>query len=60
MPFKSKAQWRFAFANKKPWAKKWAHETTGTKKAGTKRGSKAFAKLPKTAKQNRKNKRRRK
>lgn len=27
MPFKSKKQERWAFANKKPWAKKWAAMT---------------------------------
>lgn len=27
MPFKSKKQWRWAFANKKKWAKDWAKET---------------------------------
>lgn len=27
MPFKSKAQQRFAFATKQPWAKKWADHT---------------------------------
>lgn len=59
MPYRSKKQWRWAFANKMPWAKKWAHETTGTKKPGTKRGKRAFAKLPKSAKANRKNRRRR-
>jgi hypothetical protein len=23
--FKSRAQWRWAFANRMPWARKWAH-----------------------------------
>lgn len=27
--FKSKKQWRWAFANKKPWARKKAHKTKG-------------------------------
>jgi hypothetical protein len=27
MPFRSKAQWRFAFATHKSWARRWAHET---------------------------------
>ena len=27
MPFRSQAQWRWAFANKKPWADKWAKHT---------------------------------
>jgi hypothetical protein len=27
MPFRSKAQQRFAFATKQPWAKKWAKKT---------------------------------
>lgn len=27
MPFKSKAQQRFAFGTKQPWAKKWAKKT---------------------------------
>jgi hypothetical protein len=27
MPFQSQAQWRWAFANNKPWAKKWAKNT---------------------------------
>jgi hypothetical protein len=27
MPFRSQAQWRWAFANKKPWAREWADET---------------------------------
>ena len=27
MPFQSQAQWRWAFANKKPWAKRWAKHT---------------------------------
>ncbi|AAN02063.1 gp9 [Mycobacterium phage Barnyard] len=30
--FRSKAQWRWAFANKKSWARKWAHKTPGGKK----------------------------
>ena len=31
MPFKSKAQVRFAFATKKPWAQQWADETASIK-----------------------------
>ena len=27
MPFRSQAQWRWAFANNKPWADRWAKET---------------------------------
>lgn len=27
MPFKSKAQWRWAFATHKSWARRWAHST---------------------------------
>lgn len=27
MPFRSQAQWRWAFANKKPWASEWAKQT---------------------------------
>jgi len=27
MPFRSQAQWQWAFANKKPWASEWAKET---------------------------------
>jgi hypothetical protein len=46
MPFQSRAQWRWAFANKKSFAKKWAHQTTGTSKRGTKAGKKAYGKLP--------------
>lgn len=30
--FKSKKQWRWAFATKQPWARKKAHETKGGKK----------------------------
>lgn len=26
-PFRSKAQWRFAWSSHKTWARKWAHET---------------------------------
>jgi hypothetical protein len=32
MPFYSKAQWKWAFANKMPWARKSAHHTKGGKK----------------------------
>ena len=31
MPFRSKAQQRWAFANHKPWARRWAHETRSIK-----------------------------
>jgi hypothetical protein len=37
MPFKSKKQWRWAFVNKKSFARKWAHKTA------------SFKALPKTA-----------
>ncbi|QFG13189.1 hypothetical protein SEA_STEAMEDHAMS_4 [Gordonia phage SteamedHams] len=30
--FKSKKQWRWAFATKQPWARRWAHATKGGKK----------------------------
>ena len=30
MPFRSKAQWRMAFARGMPWARRWAHETKGS------------------------------
>jgi hypothetical protein len=46
MPFRSRAQWKWAFANKKDFADKWAHQTTGTTRRGTKRGKKAYAALP--------------
>lgn len=31
MPFRSKAQWRWAFATRKTWARRWAHETASYK-----------------------------
>lgn len=31
MPFKSKKQWRWAFARGKSWARRWARETPGGK-----------------------------
>jgi hypothetical protein len=31
MPFKSKKQWRWAWANRKRWADKWAHKTPSYK-----------------------------
>lgn len=31
VPFKSKRQWRWAFANGKAFARKWAHKTPGGK-----------------------------
>ena len=39
MPFQSQAQWRWAFATDKPWAREWARMTPG--------GKRAFAKLRK-------------
>lgn len=30
-PFKSKNQWRWAFANEKPWARRWARKTKSFK-----------------------------
>lgn len=33
MPFRSKKQWKWAFANNKKFAKKWAHETVRSYKA---------------------------
>lgn len=33
MPFRSRKQWGWAFANKKPWAKGWANETKGGRKS---------------------------
>lgn len=41
MPFTSKAQWRWAFANDMPWARRWAHKTKEKKK---------FRQLPKYVK----------
>lgn len=46
MPFQSKAQWRWAFANKMPFARKWAHQTTGTQKKGSAQGKRKFGGLP--------------
>jgi hypothetical protein len=37
---RSKAQWRFLFATKKPFARRWAHNTPGGKKV-------RYRKLPK-------------
>lgn len=31
MPFRSKSQWRWAFANKKKFARRWARKTPGGK-----------------------------
>ncbi|AEG14708.1 hypothetical protein Desku_1121 [Desulfofundulus kuznetsovii DSM 6115] len=31
MPFKSKRQWRWAFATKQPWAREWAEKTKSFK-----------------------------
>jgi len=42
MPFRSQAQWRWAFANKKPFAKKWADETPQKLTTLPKRVSKAM------------------
>lgn len=33
MPFRSKKQWKFAFATDQKWARKWAHETKRSYKA---------------------------
>lgn len=30
-PFRSRAQWRWAFATKQPFARRWAHKTPGGK-----------------------------
>lgn len=38
MPFKSKAQQRWAFGTKQPFAKKWAHETKSFKRLPAKKG----------------------
>ena len=32
MPFRSKAQWKWAFATKQKFARRWAHKTKGGKK----------------------------
>jgi hypothetical protein len=32
MPFKSKTQWKWAWVNKKRWARKWSHETPSYKR----------------------------
>jgi hypothetical protein len=37
MPFKSKKQWRWAFANKKAFARKWAHQTKSYKRLPAKK-----------------------
>lgn len=42
----SQRQWRWAFANRMPFARRWARNTTGTSKRGTKRGQRAFRNLP--------------
>lgn len=40
MPFKSKKQWRWAFATRKTWAERWAKQTRSYKSLPTrKRGS---------------------
>lgn len=44
--FKSKAQWRFAFATRQPWAHTKAVETTGTPVHGTPQGKAAYGRLP--------------
>lgn len=57
MPFKSKRQQKWAFANKKSFAKKWAHATGegGSKKhpKGSKASKSAYAKLPNKVKKKR-------
>lgn len=44
MPFQSQAQWKFAFATKQPWAKKWAEDTSGPKVGRFRRLKKRAAK----------------
>ena len=34
MPFRSKRQWRWAFANKKKFARRWARNTKKSRKGG--------------------------
>lgn len=45
MPFLSKRQQRWAFANKMPFARRWAHET-GESGKGSKASKRAFSRLP--------------
>lgn len=47
--FHSKAQWRWAFATKQPWARRHAHNTPGGKKV-------RYQKLPKKKRGKRKRK----
>jgi hypothetical protein len=43
MPFKSKNQWKWAFANRKSWARRWARSTPGGK-------TKRYRRLPRKKK----------
>ena len=45
MPFKSKAQMKFAFATKQPWAAKWAEETGNMKKLPNKKKKKSIGNM---------------
>lgn len=49
--FTSKAQWRWAFATHKTWARRWAHSTPGGKKARYRRlpGRKSLPKRARSA-----------
>ena len=38
MPFRSKAQWKMAFAKKAKWAREWAHKTRSYKALPSKVG----------------------
>lgn len=38
LPFRSKAQWKWAFASKKTWAKRWAHKTASFKALPARKG----------------------
>ncbi len=40
MPFKSKKQWKWAFANHEVWADEWAHKTKSYKSLPNKKGRK--------------------
>lgn len=51
MPFKSKKQWKWAFATGQPFARRWAHETKGGKK-------KRYRKLPSKKRTSRRGKKR--
>lgn len=54
MPFKSKAQQRWAFSTGQKFAKRWAHETSHGAKGGSKKSQKAFRSLPNHVKKGRK------